>query len=364
VNDLPVSRSSRQRIAVRIATLGARVALCLPDRVIRAIVGAPVHVEGAQLSPTAQLLIALERLVPRAAPQAVPDLAAVRRDYDIVSSVMHAGVARDVEVRDTVVTGARGPIPARVYSPPGVSGPLPLLVFFHGGGFVLGSVASHDGICRFLSRHGGVRIVSVEYALAPEHPYPAGVDDAYAAFLHVVANAERFGGAGLAVGVGGDSAGGALSAVVAQRCVDDAVTTPAFNLMLYPAVDGLGEHPARQLFGRGYFIETDTIDYYRSCYSPDLERLFEPYASPLRAPDFRGLPPTCVVTAAFDPLRDEGTEYADRLRAAAVPVTHLRCDGLVHGFASFLSCDRHARRAMLNIAKELRCLAATAIMSG
>lgn len=352
------------RLSLRLATLAARAALSLPDGVIRAIVGAPVQVEGAQLSPTAQLLIALERFVPRSAPGVVPDIAAVRSDYDIVSSVMHAGVASEVQVHDTFVTGARGPLVARVYSPPGASGPLPVLVFFHGGGFVVGSATSHDGICRFLSLHGGVRVVSVEYSLAPEHPYPAAVDDTYAAFLHVVANVERFGGEGFAVGVGGDSAGGALAAVVAQRCVDDAVTKPAFNLMLYPAVDGMGEHPARQLFGRGFFIETDTIDWYRSCYSPELERLFEPYASPLRAPDFHGLPPTCVVTAGFDPLRDEGTEYVERLRAASVPVTHLHCDGLVHGFASFISCDRHARRAMRNIATELRRLAAASIMSG
>jgi len=345
------------RLTLRLATLVARAALSLPDRLIRAIVGAPVRVEGSQLSPTAQLLIALERFVPRSEPQAVPDLAAARRDFDIVSALMHAGVARDVRVRDTVVAG----LPARVYSPPSASGPLPLLVFFHGGGFVIGSVTSHDGLCRFLSLHGGVRIVSVEYALAPEHPYPAAVDDAYAAFLDVVSNAERFGGTAGAVGVGGDSAGGALSAVVAQRCVDDAVPTPAFNLMLYPAVDGLGEHRARQLFGRGYFIDTDMINWYRSCYAPDLERLFEPYASPLRAPDFRGLPPTCVITAGFDALRDEGNEYADRLRAAAVPVTHLHCEGLVHGFASFLACDKHARRAMHDVAAELRHMAAVAM---
>jgi acetyl esterase len=325
------------RLSLRVATLAARAALSLPDRVIRAILGAPVQVEGVQLSPTAQLLIALERFVPRSAPGVVPDVVAVRRDFDIVSSLMHAGVAAEVEVRDTVVPGAHGPLRARVYSPPGASGPLPLLVFFHGGGFVIGSVTSHDGICRYLSLHSGVRIVSVEYALAPEHPYPAAVDDTYAAFLHVVANAERFGGQGLAVGVGGDSAGGALAAVVAQRCVDDAVTKPAFTLMLYPAVDGMGDHRARQLFGRGFFIELETIDWYRSCYTPDVERLFEPY---------------------------EGAEYADRLRGAAVPVTHLHCDGLVHGFASFISCDRHARRAMRNVAAELRRLAAVAIMSG
>jgi len=237
------------------------------------------------------------------------------------------------------------------------------MVFFHGGGFVLGSVTSHDGMCRFLSLHGGVRIVSVEYALAPERPYPAGFDDTCAAFLDVVANAERFGATSV-VGIGGDSAGGALSAAVAQRSVDDAMTKPAFNLMLYPAVDGLGEPPARQLFGRGFFVDSDLIDWYRSCYAPDLTRLLEPYASPLRAPDFSGLPPTCVVTAGFDPLRDEGTEYADRARAAGVPVTHLHCDGLVHGFASFVSCDRHARRAMRNVAAELRRLTAKTIMSG
>jgi acetyl esterase len=354
---------SSVRLSLRVATLAARAALSLPDSVIRAIVGRPVQVEGALLSPTAQLLIALERFVPRREPQAVPDLTAARRDYDIVSSVMHAGVARDVQVRDTVVAGADGPLRARVYSPPGASGPLPLMVFFHGGGFVVGSVISHDGICRFLSRHAGVRIVSVDYSLSPEHPYPAAVNDAYAAYLHVVANAERFGGAGVTVGVGGDSAGGALSAVVAQRCVDDGVTKPAFNLMLYPAVDGLGEHPARQLFGSGFFIENEMINWYRSCYSPDLDRLLEPYASPLRAGDFRELPPTCVVTAGFDPLRDEGDEYADRLKTAGVQVTHLQCAGMVHGFASFLSCDKHARRAMRNIAAELRRLAAVDTLS-
>ena len=347
-------------LALRMATRAVVAALRMPDRVIRAIVGAPVEVEGAQMSPTAQLLITLERFVPRADPQAVPDLVVVRRDFDIVSSVLLAGVARDVQVHDTVVAGVDGPVPARVYSPPGASGPLPLLVFFHGGGFVLGSLTSHDGICRFLSRHGGVRIVSVEYALAPEHQYPAAIDDAYAAFLHVVSNPERFGGAGDAVGVGGDSAGGALSAAVAQRCVDDAVTKPAFNLMLYPAVDGMSEHRSRQLFGRGYFFDSDMVDWYRSCYSPDHVRLFEPYASPLRAPDCRGLPPTCIVTAGFDPFRDEGIEYADRLRAVAVQVTHLHRDGLVHGFASFLACDRHARRAMLDVAAELRRMAAVA----
>lgn len=342
------------------ATRGVAAALRLPDQVIRAIVGAPVRVEGAQLSPTAQLLITLERAVPRAAPHVVPDLVAVRRDFDIASSVLLNGVARDVQVHDTVVAGARGPIRARVYSPPGASGPLPLLVFFHGGGFVLGSLASHDGICRFLSRHSGVRVVAVEYALAPEHPYPAGVEDAYAAFQHVVSNAERFGGTGDVVGVGGDSAGGALAAVVAQRCVDEAVPKPAFNLLLYPAVDGLSEHRSRQLFGSGYFLNLEVVDWYRSCYTADLARLLEPYASPLRAPDFRGLPPTCVVTAGFDVFRDEGTEYADKLRAAGVEVVHLHRDGLVHGFGSFLACDRHARQAMSAAAAELRRMAVVA----
>ncbi|WP_053722121.1 alpha/beta hydrolase fold domain-containing protein [Saccharothrix sp. NRRL B-16348] len=147
---------------------------------------------------------------------------------------------------------------------------------------------------------------------------------------------------------------------MAQRCVDDAVTKPAFNLMLYPAVDGMSEHRSRQLFGRGYFFDSDMVDWYRSCYSPDHVRLFEPYASPLRAPDCRGLPPTCVVTAGFDPFRDEGIEYADQLRAVAVQVTHLHREGLVHGFASFLACDRHARRAMLDVAAELRRMAAVA----
>jgi acetyl esterase len=177
--------------------------------------------------------------VPRPPPHTI-DFAKARRDFDIASSVLLAGVGRDVLTRDTFVDGAAGPLRARVYTPRGASGALPLLVFFHGGGFVLGSLASHDGICRFLCKHSGVRIVAVEYRLAPEHPYPVAVEDALTAFRHVVSDSGRFGGSG-PVGVGGDSAGDTIAAVVAQRCADEeGLSFPAAAGEIAHVVDPLG----------------------------------------------------------------------------------------------------------------------------
>lgn len=341
-------------LALRIATGLSRTVLSLPDWVLRGVAGRTIRLGGAALSPPAQLLVQLERIVPRSAPHIV-DVAKARTDFEVASAVLLAGVGRDVLVRDTWVHGGAGALRARVYTPPGSPGKPPLLLFFHGGGFVLGGLGSHDGICRFLSKHSGVVVVAVEYRLAPEHPYPAAIEDAMAAFRHVASNTVSFGGAD-GVGVGGDSAGAAIAAVVAQRSVDEGTKVPSFTLMLYPVVDGVGGHSSRKSLASGYFVDCDTIAWYQASYAPDAELLVDPYVSPLRAQDFRGLPPTCVVTAGFDPFRDEGVDYVERLRAAGVRTRHLHYGGLLHGFAAFLGCDRHARRAMLQVSGTLRDL--------
>lgn len=350
-------REAVRRTVLRTATLGLRKTLGLPDPVLRRIVGGPVRIDGDELSATAQLLIKVERLFQRDEPPLVENIARARREFDLVSSTMLAGSEPSVTTRDTMVAGAQGLLRARIYLPPGATGAESTLVYFHGGGFVLGSVDSHDGVCRFLCRHGDVRVISVEYRLAPENPYPAAVDDAIAAFRHVATHSERFGATPGAIGIGGDSAGAAIAAVAAHVCVQEQTVAPEFSLLLYPVTDGVGGHPSRRLFRQGYFLDAEMIAWYQSHYAPDPALLIHPRMSPLRAEDFTGLPPTCVVTGGFDPFRDEGEDYANRLRRDGVAVTRLHYGGLVHGFGSFLSTDSHARRAMHGVAGALRRMA-------
>lgn len=350
-------RETVRRTVLRGAARGLRKALALPDPVLRRIVGGPVRVDGDELSPTAQLVIKVERLFQRDEPPQVTDLHRARREFDLVSAAILAGSGPGVTTRDTVVAGAEGLLRARIYVPPGATGEGPALVFFHGGGFVLGSIDSHDGVCRFLARHSGVRIISVEYRLAPENPFPAAVDDTIAAFRHVATHSANFGATPGAVGIGGDSAGGAIAAVAAHTCVQEGAVAPAFNLMIYPVTDGVGGHPSRELFREGYFLDAEMIAWYQSHYAPDPALLPHPRMSPLRADDFTGLPPTCVVTAGFDPFRDEGVDYANRLRRDGVAVTRLHYGGLAHAFATFLVSDPHSRRAMHEVAGALRRLA-------
>lgn len=350
-------RETVRRTVLRTAARGLRKGLALPDPLLRRIVGGPVRVDGDELSPAAQLLIKVERLFQRDEPPLLTDLPRARREFDLVSSTMLAGSGPGVRIRDTMVGGAEGLLRARIYLPPGATGTTPTMVYFHGGGFVLGSIDSHDGVCRFLSRHSGVRIISVEYRLAPENPYPAAVEDAIAAFRHVATHSERFGAVSGPIGVGGDSAGGAIAAVAAHVCVQEQTVAPDFNLMMYPVTDGVGGHPSRELFRQGYFLDAEMIAWYQSHYAPDRALLTHPRMSPLRAEDFTGLPPTCVVTAGFDPFRDEGEDYANHLRRDGVPVTRLHYGGLVHGFATFLASDAHSRRAAHGIAGALRRIA-------
>ncbi|WP_307867797.1 alpha/beta hydrolase [Umezawaea beigongshangensis] len=343
-----------QELLLRTAARAATGLLRLPDPLLRAVTGAPMAVEGHELGATAQALLRAEALVPRRKPDRTPDPAVARRDYDVVATALSAGVGRSVRTRDTTVSGAAGPLRARCYEPQDAPERGPALVFFHGGGFVVGSVDSVDGVCRYLAEEAGVRVISVDYRLAPEHPYPAAADDAEAAFRHVVDNAADFGTTPDAVAVGGDSAGATLAAVVAHAGARTGRALPAFSLLLYPATEAAGTHRSRGLFRRGYFIDQEVLDWYRVQYVSDEALYDDPRVSVLRETALDGLPPTHVVTAAFDPLRDEGEAYAELLRGAGVPVTHVRHGELLHGFASFLAVDPHARRAVRRAAHVLR----------
>jgi acetyl esterase len=256
-------------------------------------------------------------------------------------------------VEDITVDGAEGDLRARVYRPAD-DGPHPTLVFFHGGGFTIGDLDSHDAQCRIVCTEADVVVLSVEYRLAPEHPYPAAAEDAMAATRWALDHVDELGGDVSRVAVGGDSAGGNLSAVVAQQ-LRDAI---AAQLLVYPATDLVSERPSHEENGRGYFLTLDEMEWFHGNYLPDIERGKEPLASPLHADDLTGLPPAIVATAEFDPLRDDGDAYAEALRKAGVKVVHRRYDGLVHGFFGFGAFSATADAAIKELCGDLRELLA------
>jgi acetyl esterase len=242
-------------------------------------------------------------------------------------------------VRDLVVDGGDEPVPARHYAPPSGSAGRPLVVFFHGGGWVVGDLDTHDQPCRLLSKTADVHVLSVDYRLAPEHPYPAAVDDAVAAFAWAAGHADELGADPTRLAVAGDSAGGNLAAVVAQVTRDTATTQPVAQLLLYPGTDSSRKRPSKDLFADGFFLTKKQMDWYWDTYSAGGSRT-DPRLSPLCAESLAGLAPAVVTTAAFDPLRDEGEAYADALRDAGVPVVLRRGAGLVHGYFSMTGIHR------------------------
>lgn len=271
-----------------------------------------------------------------------------------------ASLAAVGEVVDLEVAGAQGRRPARCYRPEDAGeGPLPTLVLFHGGGFVIGDLDTHEGQCRRLCHDLGALVVSVDYRLAPEHPFPAAFDDALAATRWVAEHAGELGADPGRLAVGGDSAGANLAAGVAQACRDGHGPALAAQLLLYPVTDlsdpGGEVYRSRVDNGEGYFLTRDDMRWFEACYVGG-QGAADPRHSPLHGA-LAGLPPAVVVTAEFDPLRDEGEAYARALEAAGVPVTALRFDGLIHGFvdmtATSSACDRAVARTVEAVAELL-----------
>jgi acetyl esterase len=246
-----------------------------------------------------------------------------------------------------------GEIPIRVYRPDG-DGALPTLVFFHGGGFFVGSIDTHDDVCRAVAARSGWVVVSVDYRLAPEHPFPAASDDAFAALQWVAAHAGELGADPARLAVGGDSAGGNLAAVTALRARDEGGPQLSLQVLIYPVTDWAQDTSSMAANGSGYFLTADAMRMTRQLYLPDPSRWADPYAAPLRAPDVSGVAPAIVVTAEFDPLRDEGEAYADRLAAAGVPVDRTRCAGMIHGFVQMLPVTPRAGEVLDLVSDRLR----------
>jgi acetyl esterase len=359
--------------------VGLRAIPRIPDAVKRLILGRrTVTIDGNTLDTTLQLMLAsLHMSRVKSGLVASNDVHAARAQLRKLAAVMDSGVS--VGVRDLVIRtggqersdrgGTGGPaadMRARHYIPVNTipAGPVdssrerssaPLLVFYHGGGFVVGDLETHDAPCRLLCRDAGVQVLSVDYRLAPEHPAPAGIEDCYAAYRWAREHAEELGANPDRVAVGGDSAGGNLAAVVSQLALADGVRLPDLQLLLYPVTNFDSDTRSKTLFADGYFLTKADMDWFRANYltGSSIGRA-DPRVSPLLADDLSGLPPALVVTDGFDPLRDEGTQYAEALAAAGVDTDHRHYGSLIHGFANFFPLGGGSATAMAEIASALR----------
>ncbi|GAC1366459.1 MAG: alpha/beta hydrolase [Ktedonobacteraceae bacterium] len=251
-------------------------------------------------------------------------------------------------VEDRAIPGPGGTLPVRIYTPDG-DGLFPVLVYFHGGGWVLSNLETHDALCRKLTNRAHCIVVSVDYRLAPEHKFPAAVDDSYAATKWVAENAHTFNGDATRIAVGGDSAGGNLATVTALLARERGGPALTFQLLIYPATDHFRSSAQRASFienSEGYFLTRDGMRQFVSYYLPNPDEDTDFRFSPLQARDLSGLPPALVITAEYDPLRDEGEDYARHLQQAGVPVTLKRYDGMIHGFFTMAGVIDYGNKAI------------------
>jgi acetyl esterase/lipase len=345
----------------RLGAAAVRAVAALPRPAQRALAGSPTVLDGQELDVEVQALLRLLGRTSSPTHTSVEEARATRSREALVFRGERFAVGR---VQDLTLPGPDGPLRARLYAPVGAARKLPLLVYLHGGGWVVCDLDTHDNLCRFLATEADVLVLSVDYRLAPEHKFPAAVDDALAAFRHVVDNAEAFGADPEAVAVGGDSAGGNLAAAVSQLSVAEGGPVPSFFLSFYPVTDLSAKRKSYELFREGFLLTEAHMDWYRAHYLPNEAAALDPRASPLLAEDLSGLPPAYIATAGFDPLRDEGEEYARRLRDAGVPVALRRHAGLVHGFANGVGSTRFGRGAISEAVGALRLgLSAGAVRS-
>ncbi|HEX2210249.1 MAG TPA: alpha/beta hydrolase [Longimicrobium sp.] len=340
------------RLVDRIERFVARALVRLPGHVhVRLSGEPPVVADGLTLDPHVQLIRALRR---RRNPHHLcePTLERGRARYRREALLFRGPMTQVGAVRDLTIPGEGGPLRVRHYAPD-AAGPQPLTIYLHGGGFTIGGLDTHDEACRILCRYGRIHVLAVEYRLAPENPFPAALHDARAALRWAQAHAAELGADPARVAMGGDSAGGNLSAVVAIETRDD--HPPAAQLLIYPAVDRRNTRPSQQLFGQGFFLSDEDRAAFTSYYLAGTGIPEGDWrVSPLYAPSHARLAPALVVTAGFDMLRDEGEAYAEVLKSAGTPVRRMRVDAHGHGFLHMTGVSPGARRALVEVAEAWR----------
>ena len=319
------------RVQDTVTSVGAKVIPRIPDAAKRLLTrGRSVIIDGNTLDPTLQLLLTGQRAVGIDGlvidDDAVTSRAAMREGMQVMP-----GPQIHVDVAEISIPGPAGPIPARHYRP--ATEGAPLLVFYHGGGWSIGDLDTHDAVCRLTCRDAEIHVLSIDYRLAPEHPAPAAIDDAYAAFKWAWEHAEELGAAPGRVAVGGDSAGGNLAAVVSQLARDHGDPAPVLQWLIYPRTDFTAQTRSLGLFARGFLLTRRDIDWFTSQYlrKSGIDQA-DPRVSPALADSLSDLAPALIAVAGFDPLRDEGQEYAEALRAAGTDVDLRYLGSLTHGF--------------------------------
>lgn len=272
-------------------------------------------------------------------------------------SIVNSSIIKNAEpvkfIEDREIPGPNGSIPIRIYKPI-ASESLPALVFYHGGGWVIGGIDSHDGICRSLANLSHCAIISVDYRLAPEHKFPAAVYDAYTAAKWVFENADSIGVNADKIAVGGDSAGGNLAAVTAIIAKERKTPKIVYQVLIYPITDLDINRPSYLKNGEGFMLTRAGMAWFIDHYIKNNEDKTHPYIAPLLLEDLSGLPPAYVMTAEFDPLRDEGELYAQRLKEAGVPVLYKQYNGMIHGFIRLSHSIDEGKKAIEEIANQLK----------
>ncbi|WZH37803.1 MAG: alpha/beta hydrolase [Microbacterium enclense] len=334
----------RPRFSDRLLRVGARALGSLPPAVLRAAAGAPVTIDGNALHPAVQTSLKVMNSSPGARFEELPlpdARAHIEREAWTFASGTRLAQREDISIptRDGAVRGrvyrARLDRPARG-----------TVVYFHGGGWVLGSIDSGDAVCRTLAVTTGMTVVSVDYRLAPEFPFPRGMNDAVDAFRWTRDNAARWGGTPGTVGVGGESAGGNLAAIISNVARDDDAGAPAFQILFCPVTDLSRKRRSYALFRDGFFLTETQMDWYAAHYLSGGGSADDPLVSPILTDDLAGVAPAYVAVSGFDVLRDEGVDYAARLEAAGVPTTLVTHTGQIHGFFNACGALRDAREAV------------------
>jgi acetyl esterase len=342
-----------KEIARQLQGKAANLALRMPISWVSILAGAPTTVDGRTLDTRTQWFL---QLLARSGQQPLHVLGVeqARLEFDLFQRVMSGRPAPVGEIVDRTIAGPGGRLRVRLYRPAGsVARLLPTILYLHGGGWVIGSLEAYDLPCRFFCARSGCAIVAVDYRRAPEHKFPAGLDDAVAAFRWLAAEATELGIDPDRIVVAGDSAGGTLATVVAQLVRGEA-RTPCLQWLIYPATDLGAETQSHVSCGQGFLLTQADMQWFRGLYLNDASEIADPRVSPLRSPDLSGLPPALIFTAGLDPLRDEGQAYAERLSAAGVKTVHREFDSLIHGFVGMRGALQAAARAMDDMVTGLR----------